>query len=170
MRRGITTLILGSTALAMLALQPKEGAAAEVSAKAEVYATVATPLEIASATHMTFGTFAEPSEPGSAELSPFEGLVRCNLATLDRNGSKPASITVNADPGQTFGLALSDVARVGNGPMQIEVSSFTHDAGATPVVDYRGARQLKVGATLFVTRDAPSGAYRGNFDVIVTNN
>jgi hypothetical protein len=166
----MTVLITGSAALAVLVLCTTAPAVAQVTDKASAYATIARTLEVASASHMTFGTFVEPSEAGSAELSPVEGLVRCNMAPLGDNASKPAFVTVSADPQQTFGLALSDIARVGRGPLQIEVSSFTHDAGTTPVVDPDGARQLKLGATLYVTRNAPRGIYHGNFDVIVTNN
>lgn len=168
-KRGRTILISGSTVLAVLAMQPEETAAG-VRDKAMIYANIATTLEIASASQMTFGTFAETSEAGTAELSPVNGLIRCNMAVIGGDGSKPAFVTVSADPGQTFGVALSNIARVGRGPLQIEVSSFTHDAGTTPVVDYNGARQLKLGATLYVTSNAPRGTYRGSFDVIVTNN
>lgn len=169
MKRGMNILLSGSAALTVLALYMTP-APAQVTDKASIYATVATTLEVASASHMTFGTFVKPSEAGSAELSPAEGLIRCNMAPLGDNASKPAFVTVSADPQQTFGLALSDIARVGRGPLQIEVSSFTHDGGTTPVVDPSGARQLKLGATLYVTRNVPRGIYRGNFDVIVTNN
>lgn len=169
MTRARKIFATASAVLAVLAMQPQRSAAG-ITDKAQVRAIVAPVLEIASASELTFGTFAVSRQAGSAELSPVSGLIRCNLAALGRNRSRPAALTISADPGQTFGIALSNVARVGRGPLQIEVSSFTHDAGTTPVVDFNGARQLRLGATLYVTGTVPGGRYRGNFEVIVTNN
>ena len=161
--------VLGALLLAVPVAGLAE-AAADETAEAMIYATVATSLNVTGSSTMTFGTFAANTEPGTAELSPVKGLVNCNMASIGGNRAKPAYLTITAYPGQTFGVALSNVARVGRGPLQIEVSSFTHDGGPTPVVGFNGVRQIKLGATMYLTKGAPNGVYSGNFDVIVTNN
>ena len=145
-------------------------APADETAEAMIFATVAANLEVTGSSKMTFGTFAAGIESGTAELSPVKGLINCNMVSTGTNPPEPAYLTVSAYPGQTFGVALSKIARVGRGPLQIEVSSFTHDGGPTPVVGFSGFRLIKLGATMYLTEGAPNGVYSGNFDVIVTNN
>lgn len=169
MTKATRLAVSGAMMLAMLLAGPGR-AAADESAEVMIYASVAASLEVTGSSTMTFGTLARNAGSGTAELSPVKGLINCNMAPIGASQPEPAYLTVSAVPGQTFGVALSNVARVGRGPLEIEVASFTHDAGPTPVVGYAGVKQIRLGATMYVTRGAQSGVYSGNFDVIVTNN
>ena len=127
-------------------------------------------FQIGEASVLTFGTFARPTFTGTAELSPIEGLLHCNLTSIGRDKSEPATIRIGAVPGQTFGIAVGKAARIGGNSANLEVSLFEHDAGATPVVDASGGLVINIGASLYVAKGTPNGLYKGNFDIIVSNN
>lgn len=119
---------------------------------------------------MSFGTVERPPESASVELTPFSATLNCGLSQIGRERALAASVAIRGMPNQTFSIALPQTARMGRAARNIEVATFTHDAGQTPAIDRNGDLHFNIGATLFVSDRTPSGAYTGSFDVIVSNN
>ncbi len=143
---------------------------AEVTAVVFAQATIPTTVGFGGATLLNFGTFARPKNTGTAELSPVRGQSQWNLKSLGREKPRPATMHIAALPGQTFGIAVGGSTRIGGRERLLEISNFTHDAGATPVASARGGSDFNIGATLYVSENTPSGLYKGSFDIIISNN
>jgi hypothetical protein len=143
---------------------------AETTVVVYAQAIIPTTVGFGGATLLDFGTFARPKNTGTVELSPVRGQAKWNLKSLGREKPRPASMYVAALPGQTFGIAVGGSTRIGGKEKLLEISNFTHNAGATPVASARGGVDFNIGATLYISENTPSGLYRGSFDVIISNN
>lgn len=140
------------------------------TAQALAFASIGQQVALGKASPMSFGTVERPSESATVELTPFSTTVNCGLSQIGGERALAASISLKGTPNQTFSIALPHNARMGRKARNIEVASFTHDAGATPAIDANGTVQFRVGATLFVSDRTSPGSYTGSFDVIVSNN
>lgn len=156
--------------LATLLFVVPTGAGAADTAQALAFASIGQQVAVRETSPMSFGTVERPPESATVELTPFSTTVNCGLSQIGRERALAASIALKGMPNQTFSIAFPQSARMGRAARDIEVASFTHDAGPTPAIDRNGAIQFRIGATLFVSDRTPSGSYTGSFDVIVSNN
>jgi len=154
---------------AALAAAPTMALAAD-TAQALAFASIGQQVAVRKSSPMSFGTLERPVESASVELTPLSTTVNCGLPQIGRERALAASIALQGMPNQTFSIALPQSAHMGRAARDIEVASFTHDAGPTPAIDRSGAVTFNIGATLFVSDQTPSGSYTGSFDVIVSNN
>ncbi len=143
---------------------------AETTVVVYARAEIPTKLGVGVSSDTSFGTLARPDYTGTAVLSPVQGQVHGNLESVGQEMPRLATIHIAAIPGQTFGIAVGDLARIGGKSRQLNISGFTHNAGAAPVANARGRSEFKIGATLHIPVYMLSGIYNGSFDVIVSNN
>lgn len=166
-RHGETAFALALTAV--FAVAPTVASAAD-TVQSPAFASIGQQVAVRKASPMSFGTLERPVESASVELTPLSTTVNCGLPQIGGERALAASIALQGAPNQTFSIALPQSARMGRAARDIEVASFTHDAGTTPAIDRNGAVNFNIGATLFVSDRTPSGDYTGSFDVIVSNN
>lgn len=161
--------VLGMTAVASLASALAASGRAD-TAQSLAVASIGRQVVLREISPMRFGIMRRPAERESVELTPFSTTVNGGLTRAGRAHMLAASITLQGTPNQTFSIALPVAARMGQAATMIHVTTFTHDAGRTPVIDAGGMLRLRIGATLLVSGQTPSGRYAGSFDVIVANN
>ncbi len=170
MRKTSVLLACGAALLAANVGFPPADSRAETSVVVYVQAEISTKMGVGASSDMSFGTLVRPNYTGSAALSPARDQIHGNPQSVSQEMPRVATIHIAALPGQTFGIAVDGAARIGGKSRLLEISNFTHDAGATPVANARGRSDFKIGATLHMSVYTRSGIYNGSFDVIVSNN
>lgn len=163
-------LACGAALLAVNVGFPPAGSHAESTVVVQAHAHIPTKLGVGASSDMSFGTLARPNYTSTEVLPPARGLSRGNPKSVVQEIPRVATIHIAANPGQTFGIAVDGSSRIGGNSRLLEISIFTHDAGATPVANARGRSEFRIGATLDMSVYTRSGIYNGSFDVIISNN
>jgi hypothetical protein len=135
-----------------------------------IIAQIARPMALNEAANMSFGWLARPASPGMARITPGNRVVSSGLALTKSDGTSPAKIVISGAPNQIVGLLVSRKASFGPMARKVAVSEFTHNGGPMPALGPDGRATIELGATLRVAANLREGRYRGEFDVILSNN
>ena len=164
-----SSAIAGAVVALILAAGAPQFARAE-TAQSLAFATIGQKIAVQNTSTMRFGTVAQLDSNASVELTPASETVNCGLTLVGGSQAVSASLTIYGAPNQTLGISLPLKARLGRAGRQVEIATFKHNGGITPVLRPDGGRELRIGATLFVAEKTPRGTFTGSFDVIVSNN
>jgi hypothetical protein len=133
----------------------------QVTATGHISVTIVTPISITKVQDMNFGHVSVESGAGSVTLSP-TGLSRSSAGNVDivEGGDvSVASFKVKGYQGATFSISLPESpVEIFNGSKSMVVSNFTSTPnGSSDLAD--GSKEVKVGATLYVSGDQSLGEY-----------
>lgn len=159
-----------AVAAAVIMLRPAPAEAESDTTTGSINARIAQPVVLNDAADMSFGWLARPAAPGVAKITPADGFVSSGLAISKSARGSPAKIVISGTPNQTVGLLISENASFGPMDRNVAVSEFTHNGGPMPALGADGRATIELGATLRVAANIRDGRYRGEFDVIVSNN
>lgn len=154
----------------VVAITPGEAIAQSDTTSGRILARIDNPIAVSEVREMSFAWMASPASPGTASPAQGDRAASSSLALANPDASTPAVIVITGTPNQTVALLIADSANFGGVRRKISVSSFTHDGGVSPALGPNGKATVKLGATPYIADDAGYGAYRGAFDVIVSNN
>jgi hypothetical protein len=147
------------------------GDAVADTAVATAYTTIVSPMTVAEVSQLRFGTVWFHGSAGTVAISPGGKLSLLGVEVADQDEAASASIKMVGSYGQTYTISLPRTMTFGIGENIVEVTGFTHDAGATPTLDPDGYGRFNIGATLILREGRlPVGNYAANLRVVVSNN
>ncbi len=138
------------------------GAASAATATAYISVTVPLYLSMGMTSGMNFGAVVPNGGPGEVKLSPAGERQGTNVDVIGGGTGTPASFALSGGPNQAYAISLPDTATIANGPARIRITTFTHDAGATPRMNGDGGYLFNVGATLRIERGGNADANGGD--------
>lgn len=157
-------------AIAAAILLPASAWSESDTTSGTITAQIAHPVALNDTADMSFGWLARPASPGTARIMPANRVVSSGLALTKSDGTSPAKIVISGAPNQIVGLLVSEKASFGPMSRKVAVSEFTHNGGPMPALGPDGRATIELGATLRFAANIRDGRYRGEFDVIVSNN
>lgn len=125
-------------------------------------ATVIAPLSITENAAMDFGTISGGPAAGTVVLDTANARTTTGDAEIIAAGAGSAGdFTVTGQPNQAYTLTFSASGTLERalGPETMIVDTFTHNAGATPIIPGGGTQNIRVGATLNVGANQTAGDY-----------
>lgn len=130
-----------------------------------VGATIASGLAVTSVKPLEFGVIA-PDADGSVVVFPDGRRTASGGLKLLASGDTTfaAEFSVTGAPGATYSIALPGSVVITKGSESMTVSDFSCTAPGNLV---GGSATLRVGATLTVPANQPSGRYEGSYNVVV---
>lgn len=174
--------LLGAMAAAPV---PAIAAPGEASATGVATAQIVEPISVIAVSDLQFGGIAVAAgTSGSVEIDPVSGSVTylgisgssCSAADCD---PAPALFDVRGVPDRQYQVLLPSSATAyskGGGGAALQVEDLQSSSGNMPDVDQRGLLDgdgidtLRVGGTLIVPSDTPSGRYAAEIAVVVSYN
>lgn len=159
-------------ASAILSIVLSSGAFAQSSQTATATATLITPISIAVANNMEFGTIAASGTAGTVVLDTATNARSATGGVYLQSGGAAAQIaefTVTGEANHSFTIsspASISLARSGGGTLSLALTGTT-----TPsTLSESGTSTIKIGGTLTVPANAVAGSYTNTADLTVTVN
>lgn len=173
--------------MASLLLAPASAASADghsASAAGMAHAMIIEPLTVHEIAPLQFGTIAVgPGKSGAITVDPTNGMVTyggglekvCSSNTLCE--ASPALFGVNGEANRAYRVEVPSAATAfhsGTGfslpvdSINVSVESAGGGEEARGLLDAAGRGMFRVGGTLRVPVDSPSGKYRANLKMVVT--
>ena len=92
--------------------------------------------------------------------------------TADLIGTSAAAgvFAITGANSSAFSILLPTSVSITGPGTAMNITSWVHDAGASPTTDGTGLATLKVGATLTLSANQTAGSYTGNYDVVINYN
>ena len=161
--------------LAILVVGISMSTFAQVSATANVTATLVTPIEISKEIDMNFGNVAVSSSAGTVVLTPSGSRSLTGGVTLPMvAGTVTAAVFyISGTPDYAYSITLPSAdLTLSNGTDNMSVNVFASNPASTGILSASGLQELNVGATLNVGASQPNGVYTSvnPFDVTVNYN
>lgn len=167
MKRALTRT-LGTMAIGLGLLSAPAVAGTQQS---DVNANVLRPLQIINISDLRFGTILRGSSAGTVVVDPNSGArTKTGGPTLVGNDGDAAQFLTYGGPLQFVQVnrgPLPVLTRQGGGGT-MNVTALTLNGPVNRFLTSAGILDLRVGGTLAVGANQPSGRYTGTFDIIVT--
>ncbi len=138
-------------------------------------ATVVTPISIAAANTLRFGSFSTSAAAQTVTINAQTSARTNSGVLLVTSTTGAATFNVTGDGSLTYAITLPSNGTVNittgtqTGPETMAVSSFTSFPATTGTLT-AGAQTLSVGATITTVASQVAGAYTGSFNVSVDYN
>lgn len=142
---------------------------AQSSATATATATLVTPIAISKTVDMNFGTVAASATSGTVVLGTDNSVSPTGGVTLPGGTPTAAQFSVTGEGTSSFSISLPASITLVSGSDNLTVDGFSSTPETTGALT-AGAATVKVGATLNVPANAPSGTYTNTTDLTVTVN
>lgn len=161
------TIVAGAAIAVTMTASFISNTAKAADAAASASATIVAPITISQTTALAYGNLAPTGTAGTAIIDTADSLSSSNVDTL--SGITPASgaFSVTGSGTSNYTVTLPTTVTLSDGGSNsMTLSSFNHNAGATPSLS-GGTGTFKVGATLGVGASQVAGAYSGSYTVTV---
>ena len=163
--------------IVLLSIGATSNVMAQATASATASATIITPISIAKAVDMNFGTMAlQAGTDGTVVITPAGTRTKTGGITLPANTGTVAAaeFTVGGEGTYTYAITLPStytITETEGSSETMVVNKFTSSPATTGTL-IAGAQTIKVGATLNLSTDQPAGTYTNatGFDVTVNYN
>jgi hypothetical protein len=171
MKQIIKSLAIAVVMLAFAGTVQAQTATATSNAAAVIIA----PLSITNTGGLHFGTIMRSATAGTVSIAATDG-TRSSLGGVTLSALAPvhsvATFSIEGESGKTVTITLPASTTIVNAATDdMIVDAFVSDPDdANPVTLTGAATVLRVGATLNVDANQPSGTYTGTFDVSVNYN
>ncbi|MCG8465432.1 MAG: DUF4402 domain-containing protein [Xanthomonadales bacterium] len=119
---------------------------------------------------MDFGQILPFSVPGTVRVRAVGSLTVNNAQVVDTTTVTPSRWTVTGISGGRFSIDLpaDNTIELNNGNgSSMQLTTFEHNAGATPTLGPNGDTTFAVGAALQIGPNQAPGIYQGEFNVTV---
>ena len=127
-------------------------------------------ITIAETSTLNFGTIAISPLAGNVTLDP-AGQTSTTIPSAQVTGAfAPAEFSVSGDPSSVLSISFSSGDTLTGPGAPLVLFNFLHDAGGTPTLNTGGALVFKVGASLAVGPNQPTGSYAGQYTVTINYN
>jgi len=164
--------------LAARAEQGYRGDGASASADAIISVTIIQPVEIMKNQDLSFGQIYADTVPHDVVLGADDSRTVAGQADIlgDSAGVQAAGFTIRGEQHATYNITISSPGTLTNeqGDMMTFDTLISDPAGTGMLGSIddgtAGSQELKVGATLHIGADQPSGDYSGTFNVQVNYN
>jgi hypothetical protein len=157
-------LVVG-TGIACALASPLKPSAFAASATGHVSVTILPALAVTENAPIDFGIIGAPKVPGQIVLSPV-GTTSGPPGYAVTGSPAAGRLTIIGPPNAAVSIVFSSGdALTGPGPA-MPIGSFTHNAGATPMLNGAGLLNLSIGATLTVGASQTPGTYAGTYRVM----
>jgi spore coat protein U-like protein len=173
--RSLTKLAL-IAALTAAGVVSSSGASA-AAATATASGTVVSPIAIAVATNLAFGSFA-PGAGGTVTVDTGGTRAASGPILMGAGASSAARFNITGQAGLTYSIVHSGTTVLSNGANTMALTKFSDLAGVngtsgtatTGTLDGAGAQSLFVGGTLTVAANQVAGVYTGTVIATVEYN
>ena len=128
--------------------------------------TIVSAITASETSPMGFGLVQSNPSGGTINLTPSGSISATNGLSL-AGPATPATFTIQGEPSTAVTISFSSGNMlIGSGPAMALID-FSHNAGASPVLDRRGMLTFSVGAALTVGPAQPPGSYSGTYMVTI---
>jgi hypothetical protein len=158
---------LAGAALAALPAQAATGNGASAGGSAQ--ARVLQPVSMTNTADMRFGQIIQPATSGTVTLSPSGTLTSAggaagNEAIIQTSGGPaPGQFTITAAPGTFFTIYGPILFNLSNGSSTMPVTLLTGTLQVTGLSANAITYRLRVGGTLSLAANQPTGTYSGSY-------
>lgn len=163
-----------ATSLIALATLGLASAAAADTASGTASAEIVAAIAISNTTGLNFGQIAPSGTAGTVTISTAGVRSSAGGVTLGNQVAvSAATFAVTGAPDNTYSITLpadGTITLTSGGSPAMAVDGFVSDPATTGTLNGAGAETLRVGATLSVGVNQPTGTYTGLFDVTVAYN
>jgi hypothetical protein len=145
----------------------------QVTASANVSATIVTPISITKTYDLNFGNIAPSSSGGEVVIDPAGSRSASGGVTLPGTVGTvaAASFHVTGTPNYSYSITLPSVPlTISSGGDNMTVNVFASEPAVTGTLDASGSQTINVGATLHVVGSQTPGFYASGTPFTVTVN
>jgi len=163
----IVTLGFTATSFAQTSYNPR------VSATADAFATIITPISIEKKVDLNFGNIVANSTGGTVTIATDNTPTYNKVAAPSIPGTRSAaSFEVKGFAGATYsiGLPTTITLKKDGGTQTMTVNNFVSNPSGTGLLPSSGSQTINVGATLNVAANQVAGTYKNTTDLKVTVN
>ena len=140
-------------------------AAATVSTRGT--ATVVAAIQLTKTSDLSFGDLVPGATAGTVRVATGGGRTKTGGVTLAAGTVSQAAFTVQGQRNTSYTIAVPSSVTVTSGPNSMTVGSIVTAPTSPNTLPNSGTRNLRVGATLSVLANQPSGTYASTFNVTV---
>lgn len=137
--------------------------------QAVVRAVVVRPLSLSNLSNLSFGTVLPNESNGTISLLPSGAFTADGVSVANNAKIRSATFRISGGHNQAYTIQLPLAVTFSGDLGSIQVITFQHDAGQTPMLNQEGYGTFNVGATLTFGQGLSTRTYSGNVDIIISN-